>query len=156
MRSFPKRLKDLRDGYDEDQGPNQRKHSTRSTQQALRLALNLDDIRSMKVADHEYDMIVIGSGPGGQKAAIQAAKLGKRTAIIDVNDLVGGVCLHDGTVPSKSFREAILHLSGYRERSHYGSAYRVKHHIEMEDLTHRCSSIVGDIEQTYLFAIATQ
>jgi NAD(P) transhydrogenase len=99
-------------------------------------------------ADHEYDMIVIGSGPGGQKAAIQAAKLGKRTAIVDINDLVGGVCLHDGTVPSKSFREAILHLSGYRERSHYGSAYRVKHHIEMEDLTHRCSSIVGDIEQT--------
>ena len=67
-----------------------------------------------------YDLVSIGSGPGGQKAAIQAAKLGKRVAIVDANPLVGGVCLHDGTIPSKSFREAIMHLSGYKERSHYG------------------------------------
>ena len=96
----------------------------------------------------DYDLIAIGSGPGGQKAAIQAVKLGKRVAIIDTNPLVGGVCLHDGTIPSKSFREAILHLSGYRERFHYGAAYRVKQNIEMHDLTHRCSGIVADTEQT--------
>ena len=97
---------------------------------------------------YEYDLVAIGSGPGGQKAAIQAVKLGKKVAIVDSNPLVGGVCLHDGTIPSKSFREAILHLSGYRERFHYGAAYRVKHNIEMHDLTHRCAGIVMDTEQT--------
>ncbi len=96
----------------------------------------------------EYDLVVIGSGPGGQKAAIQAGKLGKKTAIIDANPRVGGICLHDGTIPSKSFKEAILHLSGYRERSHYGKAYRVKHDVEMKDLIGRCSGIIDDIEQT--------
>jgi len=97
---------------------------------------------------HDYDLIVIGSGPAGQKAAIQAAKLNKRVAIVDSNPRVGGVCLHDGTVPSKAFREAIVHLSGYRERSHYGRAYRVKQRVEMQDLTSRCTGIVNDVEQT--------
>jgi NAD(P) transhydrogenase len=97
----------------------------------------------------DYDLVVIGSGPGGQKAAIQAAKLGKRAAVIDYNPLVGGVCLHEGTVPSKSFREAILHLSGYRERKHYGRAYRVKQRVTMDDLTSRANGIVGEIEQTF-------
>lgn len=97
---------------------------------------------------YEYEMVVIGSGPGGQKAAIQASKLRRKTAIIDANSLVGGVCLHDGTIPSKSFREAILHLSGYRERSHYGTAYRVKHNVDMPDLTGRSDNIITDIEQT--------
>jgi NAD(P) transhydrogenase len=96
----------------------------------------------------DYDLIAIGSGPGGQKAVMQAAKLGKRAAIVDVNELVGGVCLHTGTIPSKSFREAIVHLSGVRERSHYGKAYRVKEIIEMTDLVSRCGGIVRDIEQT--------
>ncbi len=95
-----------------------------------------------------YDLVVIGSGPGGQKAAIQGAKLGKRVAIVDTNPLVGGVCLHDGTIPSKSFREAIVHLSGYKERFHYGRAYRVKHNVTMEDLTSRCEGIINDCEQT--------
>jgi NAD(P) transhydrogenase len=95
-----------------------------------------------------FDLLVIGSGPGGQKAAIQALKLGKRVAVIDLNPSLGGSCLHDGTIPSKSFREAIMHLSGYRERSHYGQAYRVKHNIEMKDLTDRTESISKDIEQT--------
>lgn len=97
---------------------------------------------------YDYDLVVIGSGPGGQKAAIQAAKLRKRVAVVDVNHLIGGVCLHDGTIPSKSFREAIMYLSGYRERSHYGDAYRVKHNVEMSDLVSRSQSIVDDIEQT--------
>jgi NAD(P) transhydrogenase len=95
-----------------------------------------------------FDLLVIGSGPGGQKAAIQALKLGKRVAVIDKNPALGGNCLHDGTIPSKSFREAIMHLSGYRERSHYGQAYRVKQNIEMKDLTDRTESISKDIEQT--------
>ncbi len=97
---------------------------------------------------NSFDLLVIGSGPGGQKAAIQALKLGKRVAVIDKNPALGGNCLHDGTIPSKSFREAIMHLSGYRERSHYGQAYRVKQNIEMKDLTDRTESISKDIEQT--------
>ncbi len=99
-------------------------------------------------SEFDYDMVVIGSGPGGQKAAMQAAKLGKRVAIIDARAQVGGACLYDGTIPSKSFREAILHLSGYRERSHYGKAYRVKQSVMMEDLTGRTDDIVEEIEQT--------
>jgi NAD(P) transhydrogenase len=98
--------------------------------------------------NYEYDLVVIGSGPGGQKAAIQAAKLGKRTIIIDAKPVVGGASLHEGTIPSKSFREAIVHLSGYRERKHYGQAYRVKHHVDIEDLNLRTSGIITDIEQT--------
>ncbi len=95
-----------------------------------------------------YDLVVIGTGPSGQKAAIQARKLGKRVAIIDANPKIGGNCLHDGTIPSKSFREAIMHLSGYRQRSHYGAAYTVKQNIEMNDLTDRTGGIEDDIEQT--------
>lgn len=96
----------------------------------------------------KYDLVVLGSGPGGQKAAIQALKLGKKVAIVDPNPQVGGNCLHDGTLPSKSFREAIMHLSGYRERTHYGQAYRVKENITMKDLTDRTGGIERDIEQT--------
>lgn len=98
--------------------------------------------------NNEFDLIVIGSGPGGQKAAIQALKLGKTVAVVELNPALGGNCLHDGTIPSKSFREAIMHLSGYRERSHYGQAYRVKHNIQMRDLTDRTDGIEKDIEQT--------
>lgn len=96
----------------------------------------------------EFDLVVIGSGPGGQKAAIQALKLGKKVAVVEANPLIGGNCLYDGTIPSKSFREAIMHLSGYKERSHYGQAYRVKDNIEMRDLTDRTNGISRDIEQT--------
>lgn len=99
-------------------------------------------------ANTDFDLVVIGSGPAGQKAAIQAAKLGKKTLVVEARANVGGACLYDGTVPSKSFREAIIHLSGYKQRSHYGEAYRVKYNIEMEDLTERTDGIVGDIEQT--------
>ena len=71
-----------------------------------------------------YDLVVIGSGPAGQKGAIAAAKLGKRVAIIDRQATVGGVCLHTGTIPSKTLREAILYLSGFRMRSFYGPRLR--------------------------------
>lgn len=97
---------------------------------------------------YDYDLVVLGTGPAGQKAAIQAAKLGKRTLVVEARKYVGGACLYDGTIPSKSFREAIVHLSGYKQRAHYGQAYRVKQHIEMEDLTDRTDGIVEDIEQT--------
>ena len=96
----------------------------------------------------DYDLVIIGSGPGGQKAAIQAGKLGKRVLVVDSNAQLGGACLQDGTIPSKSFREAIMHLSGYRERSHYGKAYRVKQNVLMSDLTSRSNGILNNLEQT--------
>ena len=69
--------------------------------------------------EYDYDLIVIGSGPAGQRAAIQAAKLDKRVAIVERKTVVGGVCINTGTIPSKTLREAVLHLSGYRERGLY-------------------------------------
>jgi len=96
-----------------------------------------------------YDLAVIGSGPAGQKAALNASKLGKRIAMIErtrhdasVAGGVGGVCIHTGTIPSKAMREAVLHLSGLRERSLYGNSYTVKQHITMSDLLFRSHQVV--------------
>ncbi len=91
--------------------------------------------------DH-YDMLVIGSGPAGQKAAIQAAKLGKRVGIIERREVVGGVCINTGTIPSKSLREAVLFLSGFRQRNLYGASFRVKADITLEDLCFRCQHVM--------------
>jgi NAD(P) transhydrogenase len=100
------------------------------------------------MTNFDYDMVVIGSGPGGQKAAVQGAKLGRKVLIVEARQFVGGASLYDGTVPSKSFREAIIHLSGYNQRKHYGQAYRVKENIEMADLVNRTDGIINEIEQT--------
>src|ERR1700746_41948 len=81
-----------------------------------------------------YDLIVIGSGPGGQRAAIQAAKAGKRVAVVEKQTMVGGVCINTGTIPSKTMREAVLHLSGFYDQAFYGSNYHVKENITMNDL----------------------
>ncbi|CAG0909451.1 unnamed protein product, partial [Cyprideis torosa] len=82
----------------------------------------------------QYDLIVIGSGPAGQKAAIAAAKLGQKVAIIDRAAMYGGVSLHGGTIPSKTLREAILFLFGLRQRAFYGHDYTVKEEIDHEEL----------------------
>ena len=89
-----------------------------------------------------YDLVIIGSGPAGQKAALNAAKLGRRAALIDRTDSVGGVCIHTGTIPSKAMREAVLHLTGLRERALYGNSYAVKQHITMSDLLYRAHHVV--------------
>ena len=89
-----------------------------------------------------YDLVVIGSGPAGQKAALSAAKLGKRVAVIERTTSVGGVCIHTGTIPSKAMREAVLHLTGLRERSLYGDSYAVKQRITMSDLLYRSQHVV--------------
>jgi NAD(P) transhydrogenase len=91
---------------------------------------------------HEYDLAVIGSGPAGQRAAIQAAKLGRRVVVIEKQNVVGGVCINTGTIPSKTLREAVLHLSGHRERGVYGAAYAVKRNITMADLHFRTGHVV--------------
>ena len=84
-----------------------------------------------------YDMIVIGSGPAGRRAAVQGAKFGKRILVIERGRRVGGVSVHTGTIPSKTLRETVLNLSGWRERGFYGKAYRAKHDITAEDLRKR-------------------
>src|SRR6188472_440128 len=90
-----------------------------------------------------YDMIVIGSGPAGQKAAIAAAKLGRRAAIIERRDMVGGVCINTGTIPSKTLREAVLYLTGLNQRELYGQSYRVKDDITVADLGMRTQHVIG-------------
>ncbi len=91
---------------------------------------------------NEYDLLVIGSGPSGQRAAVAAVKRGKRVALIEMRDVVGGVCINTGTIPSKTMREAVLHLSGYNYRSVYGMNYRVKEKITMADLAFRVQHVI--------------
>jgi len=94
------------------------------------------------MSEFTYDMVVIGSGPAGQRAAIQAAKLNKRVAIVERKSVIGGICINTGTIPSKTLREAVLYLSGYRLRGLYGESYSVKQHITMADLLFRTDHVV--------------
>ncbi|WP_138933110.1 Si-specific NAD(P)(+) transhydrogenase [Roseovarius arcticus] len=94
-----------------------------------------------ELLDH-FDLIVIGSGPSGRSAAIQAGKLKRRVLVIDRKDRLGGVSAHTGTIPSKTLRETVLNLSGWRERSFYGRSYRVKDDIGAEDLQARLHKTV--------------
>jgi NAD(P) transhydrogenase len=92
---------------------------------------------------HDFDLLVIGSGPGGQKAAIAAAKLDRRVAVVERPDMIGGVCLNTGTIPSKTLREAVLYLTGLDQREMYGQSYRVKDDITIADLAARTRHVVG-------------
>jgi NAD(P) transhydrogenase len=85
----------------------------------------------------DYELVVIGSGPAGRRAAIQAAKLGKSVLVVEGRSRVGGVSVHTGTIPSKTLRETALNLSGWRERGFYGRSYRVKKEIDSLDLSMR-------------------
>ena len=89
-----------------------------------------------------YDLVVIGSGPGGQRAAIQAAKAGKRAAVVERQTMVGGVCINTGTIPSKTMREAVLHLSGFYDQAFYGASYHAKESITMSDLSFRVNRVI--------------
>jgi NAD(P) transhydrogenase len=89
-----------------------------------------------------YDLAVIGSGPAGQKAAVAAAKLGKRVAVVDRSEMIGGVCIHTGTIPSKTIREAILYLSGFRQRAFYGRDYTLRDQISVADLASRVRPVL--------------
>ncbi len=101
----------------------------------------------------QYDLVVIGSGPAGQRAAIQGAKSGKRVALIEQREVIGGVCINTGTIPSKTMREAVLHLSGYNYQNIYGVSYRVKEKITMADLAFRVQHVIKteiDVTQAQL------
>ena len=96
-----------------------------------------------------YDLIVIGSGPAGQRAAIQAAKAGKLVALVEKREVVGGVCINTGTIPSKTMREAVIHLSGIQYQNIYGMNYRVKEKTSMADLSLRAQHVIStEIEVT--------
>jgi NAD(P) transhydrogenase len=90
----------------------------------------------------DYDLLVIGSGPAGQRAAIQGAKLNKKVAIVERKAVLGGCSVNLGTIPSKTLREAVLELSGYRLREFYGASYTVKQHITVLDLVSRTNKVI--------------
>src|SRR5579875_3396750 len=101
----------------------------------------------------EYDLLVIGSGPAGQRAAIQGAKTGKKVALVERREVIGGVCINTGTIPSKTMREAVLHLSGYNYQNIYGVSYPVKEKITMADLAFRVQHVIKteiDVTQAQL------
>src|SRR5437588_12667661 len=89
-----------------------------------------------------YDLLVIGSGPAGQRAAIQGAKSGKKVALIEKREVIGGASINTGTIPSKTMREAVMHLSGYNYQNIYGVNYRVKEKITMADLALRVQHVI--------------
>ncbi|HEX4525404.1 MAG TPA: Si-specific NAD(P)(+) transhydrogenase [Gaiellaceae bacterium] len=90
----------------------------------------------------EFDLVVVGSGPAGQKAAIQAAKLGRNVALVERHVSLGGACVNTGTIPSKTIREAILYLTGLNQRAIYGQSYRLKDAVSIEDLALRTRHVV--------------
>ena len=92
---------------------------------------------------YDYDLLVLGSGPGGQKAAIAGAKLGRRVGIVERRSMVGGVCINTGTIPSKTLREVVLYLTGHSQQEFYGQSYRLKDDITIADLTARTHHVIG-------------
>jgi NAD(P) transhydrogenase len=101
----------------------------------------------------KFDIIVIGSGPAGQRAAIQGAKCGRHVMVVEQREIVGGACVNTGTIPSKTMREAVMHLSGFQYQGIYGVNYRVKDKISMADLGFRVSQVIKtevDVTQAQL------
>jgi NAD(P) transhydrogenase len=91
----------------------------------------------------DYDVLVIGSGPAGQKAAVQATKLGRGVALVERRHMLGGVCVNTGTIPSKTLREAVVYLTGMSQREMYGASYRVKAEITVGDLAERTERVIA-------------
>src|SRR4051794_31541736 len=96
----------------------------------------------MPTPSHSHDVVVLGSGPAGQKAAIQAAKLGARVALIERDDSVGGASANLGTIPSKTLRSAIVDLTGFNRHQVYGNAYRMKSKVTLHDLVWRTTHVI--------------
>src|SRR3954463_2649842 len=91
---------------------------------------------------NEFELVVIGSGPAGQKAAIQGAKLGRNVALVERHVALGGACVNTGTIPSKTIREAILYLTGLNQRAIYGQSYRLKESVSISDIALRTRHVV--------------
>src|SRR5262249_60593135 len=95
------------------------------------------------VTMYDFDVLVIGSGPSGQKAAIATAKLGRQVAIVERKDMIGGGCLNTGTIPSKTLREAVLYLTGLDQREMYRQRHPVKDQITNADPAARTQPVLG-------------
>src|SRR6266852_862491 len=95
------------------------------------------------MSESEYDLVVIGSGPAGQKCAIAAAKVHKRVAVIDRSVMIGGVSVHTGTIPSKTLREAIFQLTGFAVKDFYGNGYRSRGDLSVQGLTSHVNAIIA-------------
>ena len=93
-----------------------------------------------------FELLVIGSGPAGQRAAVAASKLGHRAAVVERTPVLGGVSIHTGTIPSKTLREAVIYLTGYHQRTFYGRDYTVDDDITMADLLLRAEHVIRHAE----------
>ncbi|MCO4780709.1 MAG: Si-specific NAD(P)(+) transhydrogenase [Candidatus Cloacimonetes bacterium] len=91
-----------------------------------------------------FDLITIGSGPAGQKAALQAAKAGFKSAIIERRPSVGGVSLHSGTIPSKTMRSAIIYLTGTLQKVFYGDSFKARDSVSLKDITYRIKHVLDE------------
>ena len=96
---------------------------------------------------YDYDVLIIGSGPAGEKAAIQAAKLGKKVGLIEKNTRLGGVCIHTGTLPSKTLRETVLYISSIKNRGIYGVSCSINRNITISELMYRKNIVVEKDEE---------
>jgi NAD(P) transhydrogenase len=94
------------------------------------------------MARKHYDLVVIGSGPAGERAAIEAAKMRKSVAIIERHSVQGGVCIHTGTIPSKTLRETVLYISGLRQRSVYGLMGGIRSEMTIKELMYRKNNVI--------------
>jgi len=94
------------------------------------------------MSTEHYDLIVIGSGPAGEKGAAQAAYFGKRVAMVERAQHVGGAGINTGTVPSKTLREAALYFSGLRQRGLYSIDYSLKENLSVKDFMYREQIVV--------------
>src|ERR1700723_86010 len=94
------------------------------------------------MSSSQFDLIVIGSGPAGEKAAVQAAYFGKRTALIESAESLGGSCINTGTVPSKTLRESALYFSGLKQRGLYGIDYSLRENLTIQDFMHHEQDVV--------------
>ena len=90
-----------------------------------------------------FDLIVIGSGPAGEKGAAQAAYFGKRVALIERGPNLGGAGVNTGTVPSKTLRESALYFSGLRQRGLYGIDYSLREGLTVQGFMHRKDAVVS-------------
>ena len=94
------------------------------------------------MSEYDFDLLVIGSGPAGEKAAIEASRMRKSTAIIERKSVQGGVCIHTGTIPSKTLRETAMYIAGLRQRTAYGLLGGVKSDLTIAELMHRKDQVV--------------
>lgn len=90
----------------------------------------------------KYDCLVVGSGPGGQKAALQAAKLGKKVAIIERSPYIGGAGIHTGTLPSKTLREVAIFLAGFKQRAVFGFQFTLGRDVTLSELMYRKTEVI--------------